>query len=103
MEITQKIERSEKVCAVIIEMKAEIKKLARLQRNYRLAKIQKSFSHASRLTALHRLYLKIRNKPYEEVHRLNDHNRWWVPYYVENYSEKWGLDEIFIDYRIEES
>jgi hypothetical protein len=97
MESTKKIEKSEKAYTAIKGMKAEIKKLAAEQKGRRLEKLQKSLKTACALTVLHRLYLKIRNKPYEEVHRINDHNRWAVPSFTKQYYEKWDLGVIFLD------
>ena len=94
METMKKIEKSEKAYAAIKGMKAEIKKLAAEQKGRRLKKLQKSLKNASALTVLHRLYLKIRNKPYEEIHRFNDHNRWWASRFTKQYYEMWELEEI---------
>lgn len=94
MEATKKIEKSEKGYAALLGMRAEIKKLAAEQKNRRLDKIQKSLKIASALNVLHRLYLQIRNKPYEEVHRFNDHNRWWASKFTKQYYEIWELEEI---------
>ena len=94
METMKKIEKSEKAYAANKGMKAEIKKLAAEQKGRRLKKLQKSLKNASALTVLHRLYLKIRNKPYEEIHRFNDHNRWWASRFTKQYYEMWELEEI---------
>ena len=94
---TTEIKKGVEAYAAIKGMKAEIKKLAAEQKDRRLKKFQKSLRTACALTVLHRLYLRIRNKPYEEVHRINDHNRWAVPEFTKQYYERWDLGEIFLD------
>jgi hypothetical protein len=89
------IEKSPEAYEAIKGMKKEIKELAAEQKQRRLDKRQKSLKISSQLTVLHRLYLKIRNKPFEDVHKFNEHNKWWRSQFEKLYTEKWNLDAIF--------
>lgn len=86
-----------KTIEIIKGIKKEIKILAEEQKCRRLQKLQKSYSASAALTVLHRLYLKIRNKPYEDVHRFNEHTKWWAQKFTEKYSELWNVSEILPD------
>ena len=93
----KRIEKSPEAYKAVRGFRKEIKRLASEQKERRLDKCQKSLKIACALTVLHRLYLKIRNKPYEEVHKLNDHNRGWKSSLEKEYVSKWNLAEIFDD------
>jgi hypothetical protein len=97
MSITKKIEKSPEAFVAIQGIRKEIKELAAEQKRRRLQKTQKSLKNACALTVLHRLYLKIRNKPYEDIHRFNEHNRWWRSRFEKEYYSRWELEKIFGD------
>jgi len=59
-----------KVVEAIKGIRSIVKQMAREQKQDRLAKKQKDVGMRVRITVLHRLYLKIRNRPFEEVHRI---------------------------------
>jgi len=94
---TKQIEKSPEAHEAVKGFRKEIKRLASEQKARRLDKCQKSLKTACALTVLHRLYLQIRNKPFEEVHKFNDHTRWWKTNFEEEYASKWNLMEIFGD------
>jgi len=82
------IERSSEAYEAILKMKALIKQLAEGQKQTRIAKKQKSPYKALEITVLHRLYLQIRNKPFETVHsvRGKDEARWIEKRLVETFN-----------------
>jgi len=72
MSTTEKITRDPKVYEAIKGIRIMIKELAAVQRETRLKKKQKSTRKRVEITVLHRLYLKIRNKPYEDTHNIRE-------------------------------
>jgi hypothetical protein len=91
------IERSPEAYEAILEIKKEIARLASIQRETRLKKRQKSISNRVKISVLHRLYLKIRNKPYEDVHRIREGWEWAAKRYEREFYDKFKLDVIFGD------
>jgi hypothetical protein len=76
MSTTEKTTRDPKVYEAIKGIRAMIKELAAIQRETRLKKKQKSLRKRVEITVLHRLYLKIRNKPYEDIHNIREGWEW---------------------------
>ena len=64
-----KVTRDPKVYKAILGIRAEIKERAAKQKTRRLKKLQKSPYDRAEITALHRLYLRLRGKD-EEAHHL---------------------------------
>ena len=63
------IKKDPKIYTAIIALKVLIKQKAKNQKQRRLAKLQKDPYERSRITGLHRIYLKLRGKD-ENAHRL---------------------------------
>jgi len=59
-----------KVVEAIKGIRSIVKQMAWEQKQDRLNKKQKDIGCRVRITVLHRLYLKIRNRPFEEIHRI---------------------------------
>jgi len=74
-------------------IRAKAKELAAYQKERRLQKLQKDYKTAAELTVLYRLHRKIRNKPYEEIHRFNEHTRWYAKSFTEKYHTLWDLSD----------
>lgn len=80
----------------IYKVKARIKEMAEGQRQLRLDKEQKDVFVALRLTVLHRLYLQIRGKEFEEVHKIRKDNQYWARGIEDDYREEFKLEELFL-------
>jgi hypothetical protein len=92
----KKIERSPEAYEAIKKMRAEIRKLALEQKQRRLNKTQKSVSARVRITVLHRMYLKIRNKD-EGAHNIREGWEWYAGKYQKEYYDLFELGPIFND------
>ncbi len=92
----KKIEKSLEAFEAIKKMRAEIRKLATGQRQDRLDKVQKLVSTRVRITVLHRMYLKIRNKD-EGAHNIREGWEWYAGKYQKEYYDLFKLEPIFND------
>jgi hypothetical protein len=84
--------RDPKLYEAIKKIRAIIKTMALEQRETRLRKEQKSIGKRVKITVLHRLYLKIRGKPFEGVHNIREGWEWMASRYEKEMSEELGLE-----------
>lgn len=81
-----------KVVEAIKGIRSIVKQMAWEQKQDRLAKKQKDIGMRVKITVLHRLYLKIRNRPFEEVHRIRKGWESRADRYEKEYMVKLGLE-----------
>lgn len=67
-----KTEKDPKVYGAILGLKQHIKNLSKKLKQQRLRKIQKSYVTAMEVTVALRHYLRLRDKDYEEVHKIRE-------------------------------
>jgi len=80
-----------KVYYAIKEIKKMLKSLAVDQRETRLRKEQKSIRKKVEITVLHRMYLKLRNKPYEDVHKIRQGWEWAANRFEKGHIDRFEL------------
>lgn len=70
--IKPEIKRDPKVYGAILGLKQHIKNMSKKQKRRRLKKQQKDYFDAMEITVALRHYLRLREKDYEEIHKIRE-------------------------------
>ena len=86
--------RDPKIYEAILKIRKKLKTMAESQKQKRLKKIQKDVAVAVQITVLHRIYLEIRGKEFEDVHNIREGWDWYASSKAKEFRKELGLDSV---------
>jgi len=86
--------RDPKIYEAILKIREKLKTMAESQKQKRLEKIQKDVAVAVQITVLHRIYLEIRDKEFEDVHNIREGWDWYASSKEKEFRKELNLETV---------